>query len=89
LVTARAISSLVAVAGVGSNVEVSLVDQMKSKLYSQSWNVPHVVRIFCLVTDMNFTIRTNEVACAAEETLHYRPVFPAAQLYVNNNEITK
>jgi hypothetical protein len=29
------------------------------------------------------------VACAAEETLHYRPVFPAAQLYINNNEITK
>jgi hypothetical protein len=89
LVTARAISSLVAVAGILSNVEVSLVDQIKTKLCSESWNVPHVVRIFCLVTDMNFTVRTKEVACAAEETLHYRPVFPAAQLYINNNEITK
>jgi hypothetical protein len=77
-VTARAISSLVAIAGVVSDVEVSLLRQIKSKLCSEAWNVPHVVRIFCLVTDMNFPVRMKEAARAAEEALHYRPVFPAA-----------
>lgn len=81
LVAVLAISSLLVVARIVCCTEGGFFDPMKIRIRGKSSKVPLFVRGFCLVADMNFAVRTKEVARAFEEGLHYLLVLPGGRSY--------
>jgi hypothetical protein len=68
------ISSLLVVARVVLFLEPNFVNHSKRRFRGELLDIPSIIRISCLVANMDFTIRQKQLSCIAKETLHQLPV---------------